>query len=341
MGAGGVQPGRDPPAPAEVLLHECARTRVTRLFLPGRTVIRKEPLGPDADRRLRHELAMLQRLRGVAGVAQLVEAPRYPGSIVLADAGGTSLAGRAKPLDVDELIGLAVGLARAVAGMHAPGGDAPRHQPGQHRDLRRRRPVPGGLRVGDLVRRDPSGVHPPQPRSSGRWRTWRRSRPGAPAGRWTAGRSVRAGRDAVRAGHGCAAVRFRRPAAPHARSSGAGAGAAGRGEPGRARAVVRDHHASAGEGAGPPVPDRGGRGLRPGAGAGRSGASGSGSRCASASTMFRCGCCRRRGWWAATTRWRRWRRRSRTRWRAGAGGCWSAGRRGWARRRWSISCGRW
>ena len=63
--------------------------------------------------------------------------------------------------------------------------------------------------------------------------------------------------------------------------------------------------------------------------------------CGSASRMSRCGCCRRRGWWAATTRWRRWRRRSRRRWRAGAGGCWSAGRRGWARRRWSMSCGRW
>ena len=40
-------------------------------------------------------------------------------------------------------------------------------------------------------------------------------------------------------------------------------------------------------------------------------------------------------------RWRRWRRRSPTRWRASAGGCWSAGAREWARRRWSISCGRW
>jgi predicted ATPase/signal transduction histidine kinase len=121
MGAAGEQPGRDPPARAEVLLHDSALTRVTRLFLPGRTVVRKEPLGPDADRRLRHEVAMLQRLRGVAGVVQLVDAPQYPGSIVLADVGGTSLAGRARPLDVDELIGLGLGLARAVAGMHRRG----------------------------------------------------------------------------------------------------------------------------------------------------------------------------------------------------------------------------
>ena len=78
MGAGGVLPGRDPPARAEVV-HDSERTRVTRLFLPGRTVIRKEPLGPDAERRLRHEAAMLERLRGVAGVAQLARGAAVPG----------------------------------------------------------------------------------------------------------------------------------------------------------------------------------------------------------------------------------------------------------------------
>jgi signal transduction histidine kinase len=64
---------------------------------------------------------MLERLRGVAGVAQLVEAPdmpRYPGSIVLADAGTTSPAG---PLAVDVMVRLAVVLARAVAGIHRRG----------------------------------------------------------------------------------------------------------------------------------------------------------------------------------------------------------------------------
>ncbi|MFD1531024.1 ATP-binding protein [Pseudonocardia aurantiaca] len=94
---------------------------MTRLYFPGRSVVRKEPLGPDAERRLRHELAMLERLRGAPGVAQLVETPRYPGSILLADVGGSSLAGLTKPLAVDELIGLAVELAEAVAGMHRRG----------------------------------------------------------------------------------------------------------------------------------------------------------------------------------------------------------------------------
>jgi signal transduction histidine kinase len=120
MVAGGVLPGRDPPDRAEVV-HESVRTRVTRLVHAERTVIRKEALGPDADRRLRHEVAMLERLRGVEGVAQLAQAPRFAGSIVLADAGGATLAGRAKPLTAGELTGLGLGLARAVAGMHRAG----------------------------------------------------------------------------------------------------------------------------------------------------------------------------------------------------------------------------
>ncbi|MEJ3747366.1 diguanylate cyclase [Actinomycetes bacterium KLBMP 9797] len=109
----------DAPVRTEVL-HESGRTRVTRLFFAGRTAIRKEPLGPDADHRLRHERAMLERLRGVPGVAQLLDAPRYPGSIVLADR-GAGLAGLAKPLAVDDLVRLALELARVVAGMHRRG----------------------------------------------------------------------------------------------------------------------------------------------------------------------------------------------------------------------------
>ena len=120
MASGGVSPGPDPPVRVEIV-NQSEDTRVTRLFFPEATVIRKEPLGPYAERRLRHELAMLERLRGVAGIAQLAEAQPYPGSIVLADAGGTSLAGLAKPLAVDALIGLTVQLARAVEGMHRRG----------------------------------------------------------------------------------------------------------------------------------------------------------------------------------------------------------------------------
>src|SRR5262245_59151381 len=109
-----------PPVRAEVL-HVSPYTRVTRVSVPGGAVVRKEPLGPDPQRRLRHEVAILERLRGVDGIAQLVDAPRYPGSIMLADAGDTTLAGLAKPLAVAELIGLAITLAEAVAGMHQRG----------------------------------------------------------------------------------------------------------------------------------------------------------------------------------------------------------------------------
>jgi hypothetical protein len=113
-------PGRDPPVRTE-LVRESVRTRVTRLFIAGRTLIRKEPLGPDAARRLQHELAILERLRGVMGVAQLVEAPQYPGSIVVEDAGDASLAGLVKPLRPDYLVDLGLALTRAVAGMQRRG----------------------------------------------------------------------------------------------------------------------------------------------------------------------------------------------------------------------------
>ena len=115
-----LRAGLNPSVRAEVV-HSSERTRITRLFLPGRTVIRKGSLGPDADRRVRHEVAMLERLPGVAGVAQLAGAPRYPGSVVLEDAGGASLAGMTKPQPGGELAALGLGLARAVAGMHQRG----------------------------------------------------------------------------------------------------------------------------------------------------------------------------------------------------------------------------
>jgi predicted ATPase/signal transduction histidine kinase len=113
-------PDRGPPVRAEIV-HESDRTRVTRLDFAGRSVVRKEPLGPDARRRLRHERGFLERLHGAPGLAQLVEAPDCPGSIVLEDTGGVSLAEWAKPLAVDDLVGLAVKLARTVAGMHRRG----------------------------------------------------------------------------------------------------------------------------------------------------------------------------------------------------------------------------
>jgi hypothetical protein len=100
------------------LVHESERTRVTRLFYADGTVIRKEPLGPDAERRVAHETALLARLRGGTGLAQLADVPRYPGSVILADAGPTNLAELVKPLAVDD---------PRCRGDAPPGSDPPGH----------------------------------------------------------------------------------------------------------------------------------------------------------------------------------------------------------------------
>ena len=79
---------------------------------------------------------MLERLRGVVGVAQLAEAPRYPGSVVLEDAGAASLAGMTKPLPADKLAGLAAGAGPRGGGDAPAGSDPPGHHPGEHRGFR-------------------------------------------------------------------------------------------------------------------------------------------------------------------------------------------------------------
>jgi signal transduction histidine kinase len=120
MDEGMILPDQDESVRAEMVC-ESQRSRVTRLFLAGGAVIRKELLGPEAQHRLRHEVAVLERLRRIVGVAQVLDAPRYQGSITLADAGQLSLAEVGKPLRLDDLIALAAGLADAVAGMHRRG----------------------------------------------------------------------------------------------------------------------------------------------------------------------------------------------------------------------------
>ena len=61
---------------------------------------------------------MLERMRGAPGIAQLADLPHDPGSIMLADVGGTSLADVPKPLAGADLLRVALDLARAVAEMH-------------------------------------------------------------------------------------------------------------------------------------------------------------------------------------------------------------------------------
>src|SRR6202035_6040560 len=101
MSQDAIIPKRCRPVRTQVV-HESRRTRITRLFFPERTLICKEPLGPDAQRRLRHEETILGRLRGVDGVAHLVQVPGDAGSIVLEDAGAGSLRESAKLLARDE-----------------------------------------------------------------------------------------------------------------------------------------------------------------------------------------------------------------------------------------------
>src|SRR5581483_8990760 len=108
--ADGVDPGV-----RFTVVHESARTRVTRLSHADRTLIVKEPLGPEAGSRLRHETTILERLRGAAGVAQLADGPPHEGSILLADAGARTLAELPKPMPARDLAEMALQLARATA----------------------------------------------------------------------------------------------------------------------------------------------------------------------------------------------------------------------------------
>ena len=126
----GVAPGLDQPDPPDrvEILHESAHTRVTRLHLADRSLICKEPLGPDAAHSRRQELGILARLRALDGVAQLADGPPLvPGAILLVDAGPANLAVAPAPLAVDRVIDLALALAGAVAGMH--------HRGVLHRDI--------------------------------------------------------------------------------------------------------------------------------------------------------------------------------------------------------------
>jgi diguanylate cyclase (GGDEF)-like protein len=121
------------------LLYESERTRVARLVFPDGTLIRKEQLGPDGERRRRRELAVLERLSGADGVVQAVRRQPSRGSILLEDVHGAPLSGVQKPLEVAELTELALDLARVVAVIHGRGVI--------HRDLN-----PGNVVLADIDR---------------------------------------------------------------------------------------------------------------------------------------------------------------------------------------------
>ncbi|CAI7980992.1 hypothetical protein FRAHR75_950003 [Frankia sp. Hr75.2] len=166
-----MTPGRDPPVAAvrTELLYDSEHTRVSRLVFPTESVIREELLGPDAQRRLRHEVEILERLSGVEGVLQLAaDMSPCPGSIMLADVGGTVLSQRATPLTAGHptefgRTGQSGRITRARRGGDAsPGCGAPGHQPGEHRSKR------SGLALSDQfhachhVYDGPAGVPAPE-----------------------------------------------------------------------------------------------------------------------------------------------------------------------------------
>ena len=318
-----------------ILVPSSDRTRVTRLFFAERTVILKEPLGPDSARRRQHEAgdpgaaAQCGGRRAAGGGAAIPRLHRAGGR------GATSLAELAKPLAVDRLV--AVGGADSGGGGDArPRGDAPRHRAGEHRGL------PGGAPcLVDFARA--TSLAEIRPEFTHQTRSWDVGVSGAGADRadrsagGSARRSVRLGCDALRAGDRRAAfgsgdpLRLihdhlaRVPIAP-AKVNPAVPGQLSEiimhlleKEPDNryrtAEGVVydlerlRDPHAAAALRVGEhDVPLR----LLP------------------PSRLV-----------GARTRSRRCGRRSRRRWRAGVGGCWSAARRGRVRRRWSTSCDRW
>ncbi|GAA3927191.1 serine/threonine protein kinase [Amorphoplanes auranticolor] len=125
--AGAVRPGG-------TVLYESERARVIRSPAAGGEpggVIWKEPLGPGAAERLRREVAILSRLAGVPGVAQLAKAAPGATGFALIDVGGVSLAdlrglsraghGVRTRTEVLDLVSFALSLVQVLAGVHRAG----------------------------------------------------------------------------------------------------------------------------------------------------------------------------------------------------------------------------
>jgi PAS domain S-box-containing protein len=84
-------------------------------------VIRKQPLGPGAANRLRHELSVLRRLDGVVGTPLLAPGAADEGSLVFVDLPVCTLATFSMPWQAGPLLDLACGLAGSLAAVHRCG----------------------------------------------------------------------------------------------------------------------------------------------------------------------------------------------------------------------------
>ncbi|HVZ43166.1 MAG TPA: AAA family ATPase [Ramlibacter sp.] len=112
-------------APSAATLYSSETTRVDRVepAAASQAHIRKEYLGPHAERRRRNESAMLARLGGIEGVTQTMGEPQGTDVLALRDCGGTSLAQalREGPLPPGQVLALAPQLARILAAVHRAG----------------------------------------------------------------------------------------------------------------------------------------------------------------------------------------------------------------------------
>ncbi|MDP9792642.1 diguanylate cyclase (GGDEF)-like protein [Catenuloplanes nepalensis] len=104
------------------VVYDSVRTSIVRdAGEPG--VLIKAPRGPHGARRIVHERAVLARLAGVQGVQQLAPADGCEDRLALIDYDAPTLAESCaqRPMDSDELLRFAIGLAETVTGMHARG----------------------------------------------------------------------------------------------------------------------------------------------------------------------------------------------------------------------------
>ncbi|GIE78020.1 hypothetical protein Aph02nite_39700 [Actinoplanes philippinensis] len=108
------------------LLYSTDRTRVFRLPATGTgpALVRKQALGQHARRRLRHEAAVLRRLRHVPGVTRLAEEDLDGLALILEETGGQTLGARLAgtgPLPPTDVILLASRLSQVLADVHRAG----------------------------------------------------------------------------------------------------------------------------------------------------------------------------------------------------------------------------
>jgi diguanylate cyclase (GGDEF)-like protein len=111
-------------AGSEEELYRSERSRVVRVRLAGgQVIVVKEPRGSTSLARVRHELSIIERLAGIAGIPVLAAGFTRPGTITLEDTGAqplTDVAMDTRP-EPARLVELALGVGRILAAVHRRG----------------------------------------------------------------------------------------------------------------------------------------------------------------------------------------------------------------------------